>query len=110
MKTVLLVEDRREDALLMKRVCDRLDGAPCLRVVGDGESAINYLTGKGVYADREANPLPDLILLDIHLPLCSGHDVLAWLRTRSDLGFVPVVIFSSSGDASDIHRSYSLGA
>ncbi len=110
MKTVLLVEDRQEDVLLMKRVCDRLAAGILLRVAGDYESAINYLTKRGAYADPNANPPPDLILLDIRLPRGSGHEILAWLRKRPEFAFVPVVMFSSSSDASDINRAYSLGA
>ena len=61
-------------------------------------------------ADREAHPLPTIILLDLKLPRRSGHEVLAWLRARPDLPRIPVVILTSSGESADVRRAYELGA
>lgn len=77
----------------------------------DGDEAIAYLNGVGVYADRTAHPLPSLVLLDIKLPHRSGFDVLHWVRqSGGDLRQIPVVIMSSSCIDRDIQRAYDLGA
>ena len=109
MKTVLLVEDSSDDALIMKMACQRTGIPHTLRAVTDGEAAIEYLMGKGIYADRVAYSLPDLIFLDIRLPKRTGHEVLEWIRSQPELRSLPVVVLTTSKEPSDISRAYSLG-
>ena len=108
--TVLYVEDEEFDAMFMRRAFERtgLDGS--LNVVADGQQAIDYLGGKGVYGDRREHPLPAVILLDLKLPLVSGFEVLAWLREQPGLKTLPVVVFSSSDQPEDKAMSSELGA
>ena len=80
MKTVLLVEDNEDDIFLMKKACHRTGIPHVLRVVTDGDMAIHYLSGKGAYADRTAQPMPDVVFLDIKMPKRDGHEVLKWIR------------------------------
>src|SRR5689334_9053871 len=96
MKTVLLVEDNSDDALLMKMACQRSGIPHNLQIVTDGKAAIEYLSGKGVYADRVTYPLPQLIFLDIKLPFRSGHEILEWIRNEPGLKHLPVVMLTSS--------------
>jgi DNA-binding response OmpR family regulator len=76
----------------------------------DGEEAVVYLAGEGRYADRLRYPLPGLVLLDLKLPRRSGLEVLQWLREQQVLRRLPVVVLSSSREATDIDRAYDLGA
>ncbi len=69
-----------------------------------------YLRGDGSYADREAHPLPVVILLDLKLPKKSGLEVLEWIREQPDLSEIPVLILSSSQERGDIDLAYALGA
>ncbi len=108
--TILLVEDNADDVLLMQRAFRKANLINPLAVVTDGEQAIDYLAGNGVYADRAKYPLPVLVLLDIKLPRKSGHEVLAWLKQNPGLRRVPVVMLTSSGETADVNRAYDLGA
>jgi CheY-like chemotaxis protein len=54
--------------------------------------------------------LPVVVLLDLKLPLVSGHEVLAWIRKQPRLEGLVVVVVTSSDEPSDVRRSYSLGA
>ena len=63
-----------------------------------------------VDADRDAHPLPHLMLLDLKLPLRTGFEVLAWARARPELARLPILILSSSLERDDVARSYELGA
>ncbi len=109
---VLVVEDDINDVLLLKRAFSKSHpvSPPALTVVADGESAVRYLGGDGEFGDRERHPLPSLVLLDLKLPRMSGHEVLEWRRHQTRLVRIPVVVMSSSQQASDIARAYDCGA
>jgi len=108
--TILLVEDDPNDVLLIQRAFRKSDVANPIQVVGDGEEAIAYLSGRGPYADRERYPLPVLLLLDLKLPRKSGFEVLEWLRQQPGLKRLPVAVLTSSAETPDINRAYDLGA
>jgi CheY-like chemotaxis protein len=108
---VLLVEDEPNDVFLIERAFRKCDFQHALHSVNDGEQAVAYLSGVREFADRQAFPLPTLVLLDLKLPRRSGLEVLAWLRNRHDsLRRLPVVVLTSSKQSSDVNRAYELGA
>lgn len=109
-RTILLVEDNPDDVLLIQRAFRKARVTHPLQQVGDGEEAINYLDGTGAYSDRQQYPLPGLLLLDLKIPRKSGLEVLAWLKEQPGLHRLPVVVFTSSREESDIQRAYDLGA
>lgn len=109
--TVLLVEDDLNDIFLVKRAFKMADIPNPLQVVTDGQEAISYLSGDGKYADREAHPVPSLIVMDIKMPRKSGFEVLEWVkRSERPLRRIPIVIVSSSDNPADINHAYELGA
>jgi CheY-like chemotaxis protein len=82
-----------------------------LQVVTDGLEAIHYLRGEDKYADRQAHPLPKLVVMDIKMPRRTGFEVLEWVKHHEgSLRRIPVVIVSSSEDPADINHAYELGA
>lgn len=109
MKTVLLVEDNEDDIFFMKMACQRTGIPHAFHVVTDGEEALQYLAGTGVFADRSTHPLPDLVFLDIKLPKRDGHKVLEWIRSKDVFKNLPVVMLTSSLAESDVSRAYALG-
>ena len=109
-RTILLVEDNEDDIFLMRRAFSSADIANPVQIVNDGQSAIDYLSGIGGFADRNAYPIPIIVFLDVKLPHRSGHDVLTWIRRRKELDPLIVIMLTASNEPSDINRSYSLGA
>lgn len=107
---VLLVEDNATDVLLIKRAFDQAKMANPVHVISDGDAAVSYLNGDGVYADRAMHPLPILILLDLKLPRRSGLEVLEWLKGQEALRRIPVVMLTSSEQPSDVDAAYDSGA
>ena len=107
---VLLVEDDPNDVTLTQRAFERAGLINPLHVLTDGEQAIGYLSGEGLYADREQHPLPLLMLLDLKLPKVSGFEVLEWLRRVPNIRRLPVVVLTSSDQSPDINRAYDHGA
>ena len=110
LSTLLLVEDDPNDVMLFRRAKDKSKLANPLQVVEDGEAALAYLSGRGIYADRNLYPFPALMLLDLKLPRKSGLEVLAWLRQQPGINRLPVVVLTSSKESLDVGRAYDLGA
>lgn len=110
--TFLLVEDDPNDVLMLEM---EFKSAPLhvrLVAVDDGGRAMQYIEGKGIYADRIKYPVPQVILLDLKMPRINGFEFLEWLRREAppEHRFIPVVVMSSSGLKEDVNRAYSLGA
>lgn len=106
----LVAEDNENDAFLMKHVLTGINLLPKARFVSDGKEAIDYLEGRGKFADRAQHPLPKILVLDLKMPVMDGFDVLDWLRNKSYLRRLPVVVFTTSNRKEDINRAYDLGA
>ena len=109
-KTILLVEDNPSDIDLTKRALAKGRIANELAVAEDGQEALDYLFGTGIYAGRDATTLPAVILLDIKLPRVDGLEVLRRIREDDRTKCLPVVILTSSREDQDIATSYGLGA
>ena len=107
---VLYVEDEEGDALFMEFAFQKAGLKSALRIVRNGREAIDYISGKGAYIDRGQHPVPGVVLLDLNLPLISGFEVLEWIRSHPDYKSLPVVVFSSSSDEEDQHKTLQLGA
>lgn len=107
---ILLVEDEPDAFTLLQHAFAKCGILNPVHNVRDGDQAIAYLNGAGPYADRLAYPLPHFVLLDLKLPRCSGHEVLEWIRHQSSLRSLPVIVFTSSKERSDVRRAYAAGA
>ncbi len=110
MQTILLVEDEEDDVFIFRRAVKRARITNPIQIINDGESAIAYLSGAGMYADRTRYPLPLLTLLDLNLPRITGLEVLKWIREQSLLNQMSVIVLTSSAQDRDISRAYHLGA
>ena len=73
---VLLAEDNPAEQRLAQRALARGKIACDLRIVSDGEEAMDYLLRRNRYLDPEQAPRPDLILLDLNMPKLDGRQVL----------------------------------
>jgi CheY-like chemotaxis protein len=107
---ILLVEDEVNDVLLFKIAFDHAGIALPLRVVTDGQMAIDYLSGAGAFADRNEFPTPCLVLLDLKLPRQSGFEVLKWIREQPAFRHIVVIILTSAEHEQDVAQAYDLGA
>lgn len=102
---VLLVEDSQDHAELVRMALSSAK-VPChLSHVETGEEAIAWLRKAESYGR-----LPDLALLDVNLPLLSGHGLLRWIKSELGLRRMPVVMLTTSQSPSDITESYAAHA
>jgi chemotaxis family two-component system response regulator Rcp1 len=107
---ILLVEDNPADVKITQRAL-RDSGFPVdLRVVRDGQEAVDYLLRAGPHAADPTWRSPDLILLDLNLPRLDGLQVLQRIRATPELRKVPVLILTTSDRPKDIEETYTAGA
>jgi chemotaxis family two-component system response regulator Rcp1 len=109
MKTpeILLVDDNPADTDLTSEVLAQSKQHFHVSSVSDGAEAISFLRHQGKYMDA---PSPDLVVLDLNLPIRDGRQVLSDIKADPALQKIPVVIFTTSQANSDVSRSYELGA
>ena len=109
-KTILLVEDNPDDEALTLRALKRNNILNEVIVAHDGAEALDYLFARGIYSDREAGKLPELVLLDLKLPKVDGLEVLRQIRDDESTKRLAVVILTSSNEERDIVAGYDMGA
>jgi CheY-like chemotaxis protein len=107
---ILLVEDNRMDVELTLDAFREARLGNTVHVAWNGQEALDYLFGRGEYADRQTYPLPDLILLDLKLPGIDGHEVLRQVKGTPGLKRLLVVVLTSSKEEGDRALSYDSGA
>lgn len=107
---LLVIEDARDQAILVGIAARRAHPGLDVRVAGNGEEGIAYLAGRAPFEDRSLHPLPDLIILDLYMPEVDGFDVLSWIGSQPEPLEVPVVVLTSSANPDDQARAIDLGA
>jgi CheY-like chemotaxis protein len=100
---ILLVEDNEGDMLLTVEALEEGKIVNKISTVKNGKDAIDFLTRKGNFATANT---PDLILLDINLPMKNGHEVLKFIKDSDILKHIPVIMFTTSSSEKDIIEAY----
>ena len=104
---ILLVEDNAGDVRLTKEVLKDSKVRNNLIVATNGEEALQCLKKQGKFKDSAR---PDLILLDLNLPIKDGREVLALIKADDNFKRIPVVILTTSKAEEDILKTYNLHA
>ncbi|PJZ52990.1 response regulator [Leptospira adleri] len=107
--SILYAEDNAQDSELALRSLKKHNLTNQLKLVRDGEEALEYLFATGRYCERDKTQLPSLILLDLKMPKVDGIEVLRKVRNEELTKLIPVVILTSSAEEKDIVESYRLG-
>ncbi|EMM76553.1 response regulator [Leptospira santarosai] len=107
--SILYAEDNPQDSELTLRSLKRHNLTNQVKLVRDGEEALEYLYATGRYENRDKTQLPSLILLDLKMPKVDGIEVLRRVRSEEFTKMLPVVILTSSAEEKDIVESYRLG-
>src|SRR6185369_17886102 len=100
---IILAEDDEDDCYFFKKAFFELPFSLDLHIVPNGVKLIEYLNNQFIV-------LPQLILLDLNMPLMNGFECLTVMKQNDRLKPIPVIIYSTSGNKEDIDRSFNLGA
>ena len=107
--TVLLVEDSPSDRILVKRAIEDSNIRCTLVCVDNGHEAMQLLQAQDPYQNKEEFPFPDIILLDMNMPIMDGKQTLKAIRANEHFKHIPIVMLTTSSSDKDIIESYRLG-
>jgi len=96
---VLVVEDEEDIAGLIKHTLER-SGDASVEIVGRGDEALRLITG---------HP-PDLVILDLNLPVLSGDHICRMLRQRAETRDIPIIMLTARTSEADRVAGLDLGA
>ena len=99
----LLVDDDEDDISVFKEVLEDINPSIFLASAGDGKEALNMLK-------QEQNKLPDVIFLDLNMPLMDGKECLSELKKDPHLKRIPVIMYTTSSQSKDIEETMLSGA
>lgn len=103
---LMLVDDNPDDRLFAERAISTSAGMELVAIAEDGQRALVELR----HRTATDLPAPDLLLLDINMPVMDGFEVLAELKGDPALCHIPVAMLTSSDSPIDLRRSYAAGA
>lgn len=100
---ILLVEDNEGDVLLTLDAFEECRIKTDISVAKNGREALDFLFMRGAFTKAKR---PDLILLDINMPIFNGHQVLQQLKADPSLKKIPVIMLTTSCDQKDIDKAF----
>ena len=101
-ETVLMIDDDIDDIHLAEEAFNKMDKDISFTYLLTGEQVSEYLD--------QSNPLPNLILLDLNMPLRTGKEVLSDIKENKKYAAIPVVIFTTSISETDRRECFRLQA
>lgn len=100
---LLLVEDNEGDIVLTLDAFEESKIKTKINVVRNGADALDFLFKRGNFEEAER---PDLVLLDINIPVYNGHEVLKKIKEDPLLRTIPVIMLTTSSSQNDINKAY----
>ena len=98
---ILLIEDNEGDILLTTEALEDSKIMNTISVISDGKQAINFFESLST-----GGQMPELILLDVNLPMKGGHEVLQYIKNSDKHKHIPVIMLTTSSSEKDIMQSY----
>jgi CheY-like chemotaxis protein len=100
-RRILLIDDDADDQLYFRDALNEVSPDSHCEIASNGREALEQI---------EIPPPPDLIFLDLNMPVMNGYETLAALKKQHKYKDIPIVIFTTSKNSQDVQRSQELGA
>ncbi|MBC6365810.1 response regulator [Algoriphagus sp. AK58] len=100
---ILLVEDNEGDIFLLLEAFEEGSVKTKISIARNGQEALDFLFRRGAFSEVER---PDMVLLDINIPIFNGHEVLRQVKADPILKSIPVVVLTTSSNQKDIDLAY----
>src|SRR5262245_12651037 len=98
---IVLADDDPDDCLIFSQVASEVSPKVRITCLGDCESLLHFLHN---------SPLPNIVFLDLNMPILSGQECLKKIKSSVDLREIPIVIYSTASRKEIIDECYSIGA
>jgi len=105
---ILIAEDDADDRFLLKAAFEESGYKNTLKFVENGVELLRHL--KEVTERKNSDEFPGFILLDLNMPKKDGREVLKEIKENKVLKKIPVIVFTTTKNESEISRCYELGA
>jgi len=105
---ILVAEDDMDDKFMLQTIFEDSGKSDLLEFVENGLELINYLDH--INKNEDTLFYPHFILLDLNMPKMDGRQALKELKNHSAYKKIPVIIFSTTKNETEINRCYELGA
>ncbi len=99
---ILLIEDNEGDIHLLREAFEESCFNAKLNIVRNGEEAIDFIFKSGDYKEVQ---MPNLILLDINIPMKNGYEILCKIKSDKRTDKIPVIMLSTSSSPEDKDRA-----
>ena len=103
MKNIILADDDTDDCELFQDAVKKLGIQNKLSILENGVALMATL-------EETVPPLPDVIFLDLNMPLKNGYEALIQIRNTPKLKGIPIVIFSTTASDNAVNKTYEHGA
>ena len=107
---VLMADDDSDDRLLAADAVKESGTSMKMQFVVDGAQMMNYLRRKNEFINPSDSPRPDLIILDLNMPVMDGREALREIKNDPKLKTIPVVVLTTSNSDTDVAFVYQTGA
>ncbi|AZL16257.1 response regulator [Rickettsiales endosymbiont of Stachyamoeba lipophora] len=108
---ILLVEDDSKDEFLLRKALSDFPEKLNIYSFHDGQEALNFIKAMGTTTQQAIQfPIPDLIMVDLHLPAVNGLELLKEIKRRKELQSIPVIMLTNSISNQNMQNAYSLQA
>src|SRR5688500_3993833 len=101
-KHIFVADDDEQDRMLFQEVLNDLPSLVYLTMASDGDEAVTIL--------NQLDQLPDVVFLDLNMPVKNGFECLKEMKHNKKLQSLPVIIFSTSTHPSVVNEAYEQGA
>lgn len=103
---LMIVEDNETDVMCIKRAFEKNGVSKPIITAANGEEALAYLKGEGESEEGAGVRTPNLILLDLNMPIMNGFEFLAAIKADERFCSIPVIVLTSSTSKVDMNDSY----